>query len=70
MESSEQNKQIINILTDLENRLTAVRGKGLGRLSEKGEGIQQKENLIDTDSSMVITKGKGGGGRKKRVKGG
>ena len=42
----------------MENRLTAVRGKGLG---EKGERIKQnKTKLIDIDNSMVITKGIGG----------
>ena len=48
------------------------------RLGEKGEGSKQTikikanketKTLIDTDNSMVITRGEEGGGRQKRVKG-
>ena len=57
------NSQNRNRLTDTENRLTAVRSRGVGGLGEKGEGIKQRKRLTDTDHSMVITKGKGGWGR-------
>ena len=36
--------------------------EGDWKLGEKDEGTKQKNNLIDTDSSIVITKGKKGGG--------
>ena len=29
----------------------------------KVKGLREKINLIDTDRSMVLTRGKGGGGR-------
>ena len=55
---------------DTENRLTAVRGDGLGGLGEKSEGIKQrkKERLKDTDNSLVIARGKGVWGREEGVK--
>ena len=39
-------------------------GRDLGGLGEKSEGIKQKthKQQYDTDNSMVITRGKGGGG--------
>lgn len=44
---------------DTENKLTVVNWE----LSERGEGIKQRENktkhCVDTDNSMVITRGKG-----------
>ena len=64
MESNEPNK-LINRLIDTKNRLTAVRGEVWG-LDEKDEGIKQKKKkkerkqkkiLIDTDNSMVSTRG-------------
>ena len=56
------NKQNRNRLIDTENRLTAVRREGLEGLCEKGKDIKKKKTLIDTDNSLVITRGKGGGG--------
>ena len=74
MESNEQNKLTNKIGTDTENRLRAVRGRGVGRLGEKDEGIKQnlkRQQLIDTDTSMVITRKKRKNrGRLKRVQGG
>ena len=53
---------------DTENKLTVVRGEGVGGLGEKDEWIKQKQNktnkLIDTDDSMVIMRGKVGSGRR------
>ena len=38
--------------------MSGGRGREVGGLGEKDEGIKQKK-LIDTDHSMVITKGNG-----------
>ena len=56
MESNEHNKQTIEA-EDTENRLTVVRGRGVGGLGEIGEAIKQNRNRT-TDN---ITRGKGGG---------
>ena len=49
---------------DTENRLRAVRGERDYGAWWKGKGIKQrKNNLIDPDNRVVITRGKGGGGR-------
>ena len=36
-------KQNRNRLVDTENRLTTVRGVGVGRLGEKGKGLRKKK---------------------------
>ena len=46
----------------IENRLTAGTGNGAGRLGETSEGIKEKKTLIDTDNSMVMSRGKGAEG--------
>ena len=66
-ESNEQNKQTNKVETDSKVQKTdrQQREGGARGLGEKGEGIKQKQTnktLIDRDYSMVITKGKGGGG--------
>ena len=53
MESNESNKQRRNKLIDTENRLTAV---GWGT----GDGVKY---LIETDISMVVTRGEAGLGQ-------
>ena len=70
MESNEQNILINKIETDssIKKRLTTVRGEGYFGAGEKVEGIKKKKELIDTDNSMVITRGRGearGGGRRR-----
>ena len=61
MESNEQNKlkQNRNRLIDIENRLTAVRGEGVGGWVKKVKGLSKEKNLYK-DSSMVIKRGKRG----------
>ena len=68
MESNEQNKLINKIETDsdTENKLTAVSGEGLGDWVKTVKGLSKKSvktQLIDTDNSMVITRGTGSEGR-------
>ena len=57
------NKQNINRLINAESKFRAVRGERSWGLGETSEGIKQQKqnqkNLIDTDNSMVITRGKG-----------
>ena len=53
-----------------ENRLTAVRGRGIGGLGEKCKRIKQKKRketrrLTDTENSVVTTGEKRGGGSKR-----
>ena len=60
------NKQNGNRLIETTDRQLSE-GRGVGGLGEIGKEIKQKENLIDTDNSMVITRGKGGWGRERRV---
>ena len=64
MESNEQNKLTNKIerLIDTENRLTALIGEE-GCIVQGGKTEVIKKKLIDTDNSMVITRGKGGWGR-------
>ena len=59
---NEINKQKRNGFIHTANRLTAVREEGVEGLGEKGEGI--KKILIDTDNSMVLSRGKRGWGVK------
>ena len=56
MKSNKQNKQtqIYRGQTD-----SCQRG-GVRELDEKGEGIKQKKSLINTDNTMMITRGEGG----------
>ena len=53
---------------DSENRLTAVRGEEIGGWVRKVKGLskEKKERLMDTDNSLVITRGKGDYGRGRR----
>ena len=74
MESNEQKNQANKIETDSQDRLTAVRGEELRCWVKNVKGLSKaKQNktkyLIDTDSSIGITRGKGGWGGQKRVKG-
>ena len=50
---------------DTENRLTAVRGESngeiLGGWVRREKGFIQKKPLIDSDNSVVVTRGKGVG---------
>ena len=39
----------------------------MGDWMKKVRGLNKKKNLIDTDSSTVITRGERGGGKQKRV---
>ena len=55
--TKQTNKQNRNRLIDRENKLTAVRGEGVGGLGEK------KQTNSDTDNSTVITRGNGDEGR-------
>ena len=43
-------KQNRNRLTDTENRQTAVRGEGIGKLGEKGEGIKKYKSVVTEQS--------------------
>ena len=44
------------------DRLTAIRGDGIGRLVKKVKGlIKKNKNKSDTENSMVITREKVGG---------
>ena len=57
-----------NRLTDTENRLAAVRGEGFRGLGERR--YAKKKTLINTDNSMVMSRGKGGWEKVKEGKGG
>ena len=52
----------------MENRLTAIRGKGTRGLGEKTKAPPPKKSLLYTEKNMVITKGKGGRGGRRRQK--
>ena len=56
-----------NRLIDTENGPAAVRGEGFRGLGERR--YAKKKTLINTDNSMVMSRGTGGGRRSKRVKG-
>ena len=51
MKCNEQNKltKSRNRLIDTENRLTAVRGEGVGGMGGKVEGIEQKKKILIED---------------------
>ena len=48
-------KQNRNRLVDTENRLTTVRGVGVGRLGEKGKGLRKKKNPKHQTSQTQTT---------------
>ena len=64
VESNKQNKQNRNRLIDTENRLTAVRGRGVGKMGGKGEGIKEKTSQTQTIVWWLKREGKVGGGRR------
>lgn len=43
--------------------MLAVRGRGVAKLGEKGEGNKKKTTLIDTGHSIVIIREKRGWGK-------
>ena len=55
------NKQNRKRLIDAENKLIVVRGEGVFRGSVKKVKGLRKKQLIDTDSSMVMTREKSEG---------
>ena len=57
MESNKQTQLTTLKQTQIENRLTAVRGMGVAGLGEKVKELREKI-LIDIDDSVVITRGK------------
>ena len=66
---SEKDKyHMISLICGIQNRNrlidTVVRGEGLQEWVKKVKGLSKKtkpkQNLIDTDNSIVITRGKGG----------
>ena len=67
VESTEQYMLKIKIETnsDAEDRPIAVRGEGAGGWVKKGEGLIKK-TLIDTDNGVVITRGNGIEGGRRR----